>query len=186
MVAGMATYGEEAIEQAKLLQPRVAVIDLRLKWQREDALPAQSNGVRLAAELRQLVAPPAILVVTGFLEPVWVQRLADAGARGCMAKEDEPEAIVLAVRALAAGLTAWTPSQLELLRTNRLDTLSPREQEVLNLLDKGHTNAEIGRLLNITVGAVNKHVEHVFDKLGTHTRIEAIKMARERGLLGDN
>lgn len=182
-VVGEAVCAEEALAQAARLQPQVAVVDLRLKWRLAEDEPAPDNGWRLAAALGDLTPAPAVLILTGSLEGAWLARLAQAGACGCLRKEDDPAAIALAVRAVAAGMAVWTPGQLALLHANRVDPLSPREREVLALLAQGCPNAEIGRRLGVHVRTVDKHIEHLLAKLGAHNRTEAVAAARARGLM---
>lgn len=182
-VVGEAGCGEEALAAAARLQPQVAVVDLRIKWNPREAEPAPGNGWRLARELGQLDPAPAVLILTGSLEGGWLDRLAQAGARGCLGKEEDPAAIALAVRAAAAGMAVWTPAQVALLQANRVDPLSLREHEVLALLAQGCPNAEIGRRLGVHVRTVDKHIEHILAKLGAHNRMQAVAVARERGLV---
>jgi len=183
-VAAAATCGEEAAAQAVRLQLNVALIDLRLKWNLVEDEPSEANGLRLAMVLNQSPAAPAILVFAGCLEARWLLSLVDAGVRGCLAKDDDPALIVSAVRAAAAGMCVWTPAQLAILRSQSVDCLTQREREVLALVAQGCTNGEVAGRLGISVGAINKHVEHIFAKLHVHTRTQAVAVARQRGLLG--
>lgn len=182
-VVGEAVCGEEALAAAARLQPQVAVVDLRIKWSQHEAEPEPGNGWRLARELGELDPAPAVLILTGSLEGGWLERLAQAGARGCLRKEEDPADIALAVRIVAAGKAVWTPAQVALLQANRVDPLSLREHEVLALLAQGCPNAEIGRRLGVHVRTVDKHIEHILAKLGAHNRMQAVAVARERGLV---
>lgn len=181
-VVGAAACGEEARVQAVTLHPQVAIVDLHLKWELAEAEPAPANGLRLIKLLQQ-ASPPAILAFTDFSAESWLRSLANVGARGCLRKEEKPAVIVSAIRAVAAGMSVWTPSQLALLRSHPLDCLSCREQEVLTLIAQGCTNGEIGERLGVNVRTVDKHVEHLFAKLGVHHRTEAVAVARRRGLV---
>lgn len=182
-VTGVAVCAEEAATQAEQVRPQVALADLRLKWSLAEAEPAQGNGLRLLTALSQLATPAAVLVLAANLELNWLEPLANAGARGYLAKDEHPAVLVSAVRAAAAGMSVWTPGQLALLRSHPLDCLSPREHEVLALIAQGCTNSEVGRRLGITAGAVNKHAEHIFAKFHAHNRTEAVAVARQRGLV---
>jgi DNA-binding NarL/FixJ family response regulator len=150
-------------------RPDIAVVDIRLPPTFRD------EGIRAAVELRRQAPDTAILVVSQYIERAYAaELLADGrGGVGYLLKDRifDIAMFVDAVRRVAEGGTALDPEVVATLfarqRENAaLDRLSPREREVLGLMAEGHSNTAIARLLVITPGAVEKHTQHIFAKLG--------------------
>lgn len=121
-----------------------------------------------------------------------------AGASGFLLKDAPPEELVRAVRVVAAGDALLAPtvtrrlldrvlSKLPAARTELpagLAELTERERDVLQLVARGHSNAEIGTALHISETTVKTHVSHMLDKLGLRDRVQAVILAYEAGLVG--
>ncbi|HEX2979134.1 MAG TPA: response regulator transcription factor, partial [Anaerolineaceae bacterium] len=112
------------------------------------------------------------------------------GARGYLLKEEEPDAVVQAVRALAEGRTWISPLAVKALVEELPDggdtpavDLSEREHDVLRLLAEGLDNPRIAETLSIAEGTVKNHVTNIYEKLGVHSRAEAVALAWKRGII---
>jgi DNA-binding NarL/FixJ family response regulator len=151
----------------------------------------------LAATRRLLAGdPPRILVLTTFDLDEYVFEALQAGASGFVLKDDPPERLVAAVRTVAAGDAMLSPAVTRRVverftrlarpaRVPALDGLTGRELEVLKLVARGLSNAEIGRELFISEGTVKTHVGHLLQKLDLRDRVQVAVLAHRSGLVDD-
>ncbi|MCS7482469.1 response regulator [Umezawaea endophytica] len=178
LVLLMASKGEEvvaAVDNATDFlaviardRPDVVVMDVRLPPSFRD------EGIRAAAEARRIHPGLPVLVLSSYVEDSYASELlADGvGGIGYLLKErvGRVESFLDSVRRVADGATVMDPeviSQLMLLRTkgSPLDTLTPRERDVLALMAEGLSNSSISSRLTVTDGAVHKHIRNIFTKL---------------------
>lgn len=152
-------------------RPDVAVVDVRMPPNHTD------DGLRAAIEARGLVPRLPVLVLSQYVEPLYARELLSdgAGAVGYLLKDRvfDVAQFVEAVRRVASGGTAMDPEVIaELLtggsRHRTLDSLSPREREVLALMAEGRSNSAIAARLYVSQKAVAKHISSIFLKLGLH------------------
>jgi DNA-binding NarL/FixJ family response regulator len=187
-VVAEAGNGQEALEAARRTRPAVVVMDIRMP-----VLDGVEATRRLLTELDQ---PPYVLVVTTFDDDENLYEALRAGASGFLLKNSPPEQLVEAVRAVAAGegllSTSVTRrviaelarrSPLEPPRPAALEELTGREVEVLRLVARGLSNAEIAEELVITPGTAKTHVGRILMKLGVRDRVGAVVFAYESGLV---
>jgi DNA-binding NarL/FixJ family response regulator len=184
-VAGEAADGEEAVFEAKRLRPDVVLMDIRMP--NLDGIEA-TRRVRDATDAR-------VLVLTTFDLDEYVYGALRAGASGFLLKDAPPEQLVDAIRIVAAGDALLAPSVTrrvieEFARRPspgpppaNLAELTPRELEVLRLVARGLSNAEVARELVVSDTTVKTHVAHVLQKLGLRDRIQAVVLAYESGVV---
>jgi DNA-binding NarL/FixJ family response regulator len=179
--------GRQAVEELPALQPDVVLMDVRM--------PAL-DGVTATTQLRGLDDPIDVLVLTTFGEDEVLWGAIEAGAAGFVLKDSSAEDLIAAVRAVAEG-GAWfdpgvAPRLLERYRrvvapaardATRLDELTDREHEVLRLMARGASNAEIARTLHVAEATVKTHVGSIFTKLGVRDRAAAIVFAYDHGVV---
>lgn len=183
-VAGEATTGEEAVALAVELEPDVVLMDLRMP-----------GGGGLEATRRILAARPGvrILVVTMFEDDATVFTAMRAGARGYILKDDDKDDVLGAIRAVGRGGAVFGPgvaSRLaDFLTTARpavpkesFPLLTDREREMLHLMARGASNAEIARLLSLSTKTVANYVSNILQKLQVPDRKAAVARARDAGL----
>jgi DNA-binding NarL/FixJ family response regulator len=180
-VVGQATSRAEALRAASAQRPDLVILDLRIK-DTADGLPNAEHGLATLRDLQHLEPSPRVLVLTSLPEQHWLRPMAQAGALGFVSKDDCSAAIITALQALAAGMAAFTPAQLQILRAPAI-TLSRREQEVLILLAEGLSNQALGERLGISVGTVRKHVEGLGAAFDVHSRGQVVAAARRERLL---
>jgi DNA-binding NarL/FixJ family response regulator len=177
-VVGEAGSGAEAIALAESLCPDVILMDLRMP---------DVDGV--TATERILAASPSIriVVVTTYESDADILRAVEAGAAGYLLKDASRLELADAVRDAARGKTVLAPSVADRLvrfvRQPASVSLSSREVEVLGLVAKGTTNAEIGRALHISEATVKTHLLRAFNKLDVSDRTAAVTTAMALGLL---
>jgi DNA-binding NarL/FixJ family response regulator len=172
--------GDALVHAVLREEPDVAIVDIRLPPTFRD------EGLRAAIELRKRRPETAVLIVSQYVEQAYARELlADGrGGIGCLLKDRvmDVDAFVEAVRRVAAGGTALDPEVVArfVSREERLERLTPREREVLALMAEGRSNASIADALVLTVGAVEKHVASILQKLrlppsdDTHRRVLAV------------
>jgi len=182
-VVGVVGDGEQAVSSARELRPDVVLMDLNL--------PTMS-GVEATAAIGRLADPPAVLVVTMVDDDDTVVAALRAGARGYVLKGAPGDEIIAAVHTVATGgavfgagvaaqvlaLTAKPPAAA----APDDDGLTEREREVLALLAKGGSNAQIARSLELSLKTVQNYVSRILDKLQVADRTQAALQARERHL----
>ena len=199
-LVGEAEDGEEAVELAGAMRPDVLLMDIRMP---------QRDGIEATARVRDVAPQTRVLLLTTFDTPELVVEGMRAGASGYLLKDCSAEELRAAIRAVARGqvlLQARSAAQLlaEMQAPNsgiRSATtpgmgasgqtsdgaadewgLTDRERDVLRLIAKGRTNAEIADALVVSEATVKTHVHHLLNKLGARDRTHAIGLARQRGL----
>jgi Response regulator containing a CheY-like receiver domain and an HTH DNA-binding domain len=178
VIVGEAGSGDEAVVRARELEPDVILMDLRMP-----------DGDGVTATRRILAERPAVkvIVLTTYETDQDIVRAVEAGATGYLLKDTARTDLVAAVAAARRGETVLSPSVATRLVTRMrgpvTESLSRRETEVLALVAKGLTNAEIGRELFISETTVKTHLIRIFGKLGVSDRTAAVTTALERGLL---
>ncbi|MEU6384292.1 response regulator transcription factor [Streptomyces bauhiniae] len=185
-VVGEAADGAAVIPLVRSLRPDVVAMDVRM--------PLLDGIEATRAVLRTVDGPPKILVVTTFEDDEYVYEALRAGADGFLLKRSRPEEIVHAVRLVAAGDSLLFPASVRRLAarygTGRAAAeplagarLTEREAEVLRLMARGLTNAEIAAGLVVGAETVKSHVSAVLAKLGARDRTQAVIVAYESGFV---
>jgi DNA-binding NarL/FixJ family response regulator len=172
--------GDALVHAVLRERPDIAIVDIRMPPTFRD------EGLRAALTLRERAPETAILIISQYVEGTYARELlADGrGGVGYLLKDRvmDVEAFVEAVRRVAEGGTALDPEVVAHFvgRKDRLAALTPREREVLSLMAEGRSNASIAEALVLTVGAVEKHVASILQKLRlppsdeTHRRVLAV------------
>jgi len=186
-VVAEAADGLQALELAERHRPDVVLMDIRMP--RLDGLDALRRLNRPGA-----VDPPKVVVATTFDDDEYVHRALRDGACGFLIKDSGPALLVEAVRAAASGEALVSPSvTMRLLRRlsppasgrrTAPSPLSARELDLVRLVARGRTNAEIAAQLSITVGTVKTHLGNVQAKLDARNRVEIAAWAWESGFVG--
>ena len=194
-VVGEASDGREAVDQVHALRPDVVLMDIRMP---------ELDG--LEAARRILSAPddgaPKILMLTTFDLDEYVYEALRAGASGFLLKDTPPEQLVGAIHVIAQGEALLSPSITRRVISEfvkgagpkpqaqfpRLQDLTARELEVMKLIARGLSNAEIAKALFVSETTVKTHVARILMKLGLRDRVQAVVLAYEAGVVqpGDN
>ncbi len=176
LVVGEAGEAGEALEAARELAPDLVLLDLKLPGE---------GGLSLIPKLRALPRPPKILVLSSFSLEDDVREALRLGASGYLLKHSGPGALLDGVRAVMRGEIPLDPGAVTALVSHEkdpLDTLTPREREVLGLLARGMSNKVIAAELGIAEKTVKTHVSNLLAKLSVEDRVQAALYAKERGL----
>jgi DNA-binding NarL/FixJ family response regulator len=175
-VTGEAADGPTALELIASSSPDVVLLDM--------VLPGM-DGVAVLHEMRRREMPARVLVVTSFTDRSRLLPAVRAGARGYLSKDVDPQALVAAVRSVAAGHLLLEPAAADALvgAAPPADAvLTAREREVLALIADGRSNREIARTLIVAEKTVKTHVSSILMKLGLSDRTQAALYAVRSGV----
>lgn len=186
-VIGEAADGHQAIQLAQTLQPDVILIDV--------SMPGL-GGVELAQRLKAVLPGAHLLILTVHEDDGLLREAIEAGASGYIVKRAIGSELIDAVRTISMGNIYVHPTMTRaLLRDiypepeeessdgSPLETLTPRETEVLSFIAQGYTNRQIAQHLGISVRTVEGHRANLVDKLGLQSRVDLMRYAKEYGLL---
>lgn len=184
-VVGEAADGREALRLTRELDPDVVLMDIRMP---------NLDGIEATRRLVSASPTSRVLVLTTYGLDEHVYEALKAGAAGFFVKTDSPERLVAGIRAVAEGDTLLGPETTRRLVEQftarpsphapvspKLADLTPREREVLVLVARGNSNAEIAQHLYLSEGTVKTHVAKVLAKLGLRDRVQAVVFAYESG-----
>ena len=183
-VVGEAGDGAQALSAARALRPDVVLMDVRMP---------DVDGITATRRITQELCDTRVLVLTTFDLDEHVYEALQAGASGFLLKDVPMEDLVAAVRAVHAGASLLSPSVtrrlVEEYAARRAQPaardlpLTTREREVLMLLARGLSNAEVAESLVVSEATVKTHVTQVLAKLGLRSRVQAVVFAYESGLV---
>jgi DNA-binding NarL/FixJ family response regulator len=185
--AGSATTVREAVQAIPLANPDVVLVDLGLP---------DASGLDVVRSVRRTCPQAEIMVVSVFGDERSLMAAIRAGATGYLLKDTYTVDFVSAIRDVRAGqspisptlarylLAAWRPAERPPAVEGPQEGLTDRETEILNAVSRGLNQAEIGKRLFISPHTVATHIKNIYRKLEAHSKVEAMNIARERGLLG--
>ena len=184
-VVAEASNGREAIDKASRFHPTIVLMDIRMP---------ELDGLQATRRILAEDAAARILILTTFDLDEYVYEALRAGASGFVLKDDPPEQLLSAIRTVAGGDALLSPSITkrvierfaripQLTPRKELQDLTERELDVLRLIARGLSNAEIGEKLYISDTTVKTHITHIFQKLDLRDRVQAVVFAYETGLL---
>jgi two-component system, NarL family, response regulator LiaR len=180
-VVGVASSGEEMLDQAGRWSPQVVVLDL--------LMPGGLDGVETARRLHEAHPEIRIVALTASVDEARLIGVLRAGASGYVRKDADPEVLLAAIRAAAMGRTFVDPSVAGGILAGSSsggrapDAISPRELEVLRQIAFGKTNREIAERLFVSEETIKTHVGRLLDKLGLQHRTQLVAYALKHGLV---
>lgn len=173
VVVGEAVNGKEAVQLAMETKPDVIVMDLMM--------PVM-DGVEATRKTKAALPETKVVLLTSYGNSADVANAVAAGASGALVKDTPNDELPELVRRVAAGERVFSP-EIEASMKDLPPPLTDRQREILQLVAKGLTSADIARLLGISADAVNQHLTLVCEKLGAANRSEAVAIAVGRHLI---
>ncbi len=180
-LVGEAADGAEAVQLAALHKPDVVLMDLMMPG---------VDGVTATREIRRKYPAMQVIALTSFSEQAMVQGALQAGAIGYLQKNVTAAELASAIRSAYTGRMILSSEAARVLAQSMTqppipaNDLTSREREVLQLMVVGLNNNEIAARLVVSLGTVKFHISNIFQKLGVSSRVEAVKLALERKLVG--
>jgi two-component system response regulator DesR len=172
-VLGSAPDGETAWRELQRLKPEVLVTDIEMPG---------LTGLELAQRVQRQQLPVRVVILTTFARPGFLRRALDAGVCGYLLKDAPAEQLADAIRTVQRGGRRIDP-QLAIDAWSEADPLNDRERQVLRLAGDGLSAGDIATLLNLSAGTVRNYLSEAIGKLGAGNRIEAFRLARQKGWL---
>ncbi len=172
-VVARARDGKEAVSLVVQHRPDVLLTDIEMPY---------LTGLEVAVEVKRLRLPTHVVILTTFARAGYLRRALEAGASGYLLKDSPPEMLANAVRRAHAGLRAIDP-QLAAEAWTEADPLTDRERQALRFAGEGKTSADIATSLGLSEGTVRNYISEAMAKTNASTRVEAARIARERGWL---
>lgn len=173
-VVAEVTRGDEVVPTAMVAQPDIALLDIEMPGM---------DGLTAAAALREAMPGCRVLIVTTFGRPGYLQRAMASGAMGFLLKDAPARDLAAAIRRVMAGERVVDPALALAALSDGGSPLSPRERDVLAAARNGAGIAAIAAALFISEGTVRNHLSATIQKLGVHNRVEAARLAEQKGWL---
>jgi two-component system response regulator DesR len=173
-VVAQVERGDKVVESALKTSPDVALLDIEMPGQ---------DGIAAAAELRSKLPSCRTLILTVFGRPGYLRKAIDAGVSGFLLKDAPPAELASAIRRTARGERVIDTQLAVAALSEGSSPLTPRERDVLAMSTRGTSVEDIARSLHLTNGTVRNHLSIAIQKLSARNRVEAARIAEEKGWL---
>jgi two-component system, NarL family, response regulator DesR len=173
-VVAQVDRGDRVLEAALRTTPDVALLDIEMPGQ---------DGITAAADLRAQLPACRVLILTVFGRPGYLRRAVDAGVSGFLLKDAPPDELASAIRRTAKGEKVIDSQLAHAALSEGSSPLTPRERDVLAMSVRGASVEEVARSLHLTNGTVRNHLSIAIQKLNAKNRVEAARIAEEKGWL---
>lgn len=178
-IVGLSTSASEALEMLDDIGPDVVLVDINLP---------RENGFHFIREAMKRLAPPRVIVLSGYDETAYMVNAFQLGAYGFLAKTCSRAALIASIASVHRGQLVFTPEVLAARGRSQfvpVAQLTKREVEVLTALGAGHSNKQIAEQLFVSERTVHFHVSNILLKLGVSSRLEAVVKGRGTGRVMD-
>jgi two-component system response regulator DesR len=166
--------GDEVVAAARAQRPDVALLDIEMPG---------ATGLDAAGLLRSELPATRVVILTTFSRPGYLRRAMEQGASGFLLKDAPASELAAAIRRVVAGERIVDPGLAAAALVEGGSPLTAREHEVLDAARRYGTVAELAAALHLSPGTTRNHLSAIMGKLGAHSRIEAIRVAEEKGWL---
>ena len=186
-IIGQASTGRQTVEMTLALRPEVVIMDI--------AMP-ELNGLEATRQIREAAPETKVLILSAHSDDAYVERMTELGASGYLIKQTSAHYLSMAIREVHKGNTFFSPSitrkmahqnQTDIDRQGRLKPksirLTKREMEVLQLIAEGNANKQVAGLLDISIKTVEKHRDHLMQKLDIHDTAGLTRYAIATGVI---
>lgn len=181
LVIGEATNGLETQRLCQELSPDILLLDL--------SMPGPSPTM-MVKSIMKLCPQVKIIMLTAYDDEVYVRNIVGLGVAGYVLKDEAPETLLRAIRVALDGDTWFSRRVIDVLArpttgsedVDSINHLTDREYEILSLMAKGYANVQIAETLSAAEGTIKNHVVNIYQKLGLHSRAEAVAWAWEHNI----
>lgn len=173
-VVAQVDRGDKVVQEALRAKPDIALLDIEMPGM---------DGITAAAALRTELPSCRVLILTVFGRPGYLRRAVDAGVSGFLLKDAPPDELASAIRRTAKGEKVIDSQLAHAALSEGSSPLTPRERDVLAMSVRGASVEDVARSLHLTNGTVRNHLSIAIQKLNAHNRIEAARIAEEKGWL---
>jgi len=173
-VVAQVDRGDRVLDAAVKTNPDVALLDIEMPGK---------DGITAAAELRRELPGCRVLILTVFGRPGYLRKAVDAGVSGFLLKDAPPDELAAAIRRTASGEKVIDSKLAVAALSEGSSPLTPRERDVLAMSTRGASVEEIASSLHLTNGTVRNHLSIAIQKLNARNRVEAARIAEEKGWL---
>ena len=185
-VVAEAGDGRSAVKQALELKPDVVVLDISMPM---------LNGIEVTRQIVRRLPKCGVLILSMHTDEAYIIQALKAGARGYLLKDSAGSELIRAVESIAAGKSFFSPSVAKVMLddyvhggegaagSDRYDSLSEREREILQLVAEGHSSKAIAEILSVSPSTVETHRTHILQKLDVHSTAELVLFAVRRGVI---
>jgi two-component system, NarL family, response regulator DesR len=173
-VVAQVERGDRVLDEALRTRPDVALLDIEM--------PVR-DGITAAADLRKELPTCRVLILTVFGRPGYLRKAVDAGVSGFLLKDAPPDELAAAIRRTAKGERVIDQQLALAALSEGSSPLTPRERDVLAMSVRGESVEEVARALHLTNGTVRNHLSIAIQKLNARNRVEAARLAEEKGWL---
>lgn len=186
VVVAEANDGHDAVRQTLELRPDVAILDIGMPL---------LNGIDATRQIMRRCPDVSVLILSMHSDEPYIIQVLQAGAKGYLLKDSADADLIRAVTAVTAGKSFFSPAVARVMLddyvrrlaergiTDRYDSLSEREREILQLIAEGHSNKEIANLICVSLGTVETHRAHIMEKLDLHSAAELVLYAVRKGII---
>ncbi len=182
VIVGEAANGREAVDLTKLLRPNVVVMDI--------AMPVL-NGLEATRQIAKALPNTKVIILSAHSDDAYIEHLNMVGASGYLVKQTPWPVLARAIREVNQGNTFFGPSIAKRLQPNEtaaklpkhVASLTSREMEILQLVAEGHPNKNIATPFKISIKTVEKHRQHIMDKLSIHETAGLTRYAISAGII---
>jgi two-component system response regulator DesR len=173
-VVAQVARGDEVVDAARATEPDVALLDIEMPG---------GDGLAAAAKLADKAPDVRTVILTTFGRPGYLRRAMESGAMGFVLKDAPASELASAVRRVMAGERVLDPALAAAALADGESPLTPRETEVLGAARGGEPVADLAARLELSAGTVRNYLSSAMQKLGAHSRAEAVKVAEDKGWL---
>jgi two-component system, NarL family, response regulator DesR len=173
-VVAQVDRGDKVVPAALQSLPDVALVDIEMPGE---------DGITATGALKRRLPSCRVLILTVFGRPGYMRRALENGAVGFLLKDAPPDQLAVAVRSVAAGEKVFDPKLALTALSEGVSPLTPREQDVLVLSANGASVENVAGRLHLSSGTVRNHLSIAIQKLNARNRIEAARIAEEKGWL---
>jgi two-component system, NarL family, response regulator DesR len=173
-VVAEATRGDEALAAALATKPDVALLDIEMPG---------GDGLSIAQALKENLPSCRVIILTTFGRAGYMRRAMESGAMGFLLKDAPPTELASAIRLVMEGKRIVDPGLAAAALTEGENPLTPRERDVLRMSSSGASIKDVAKELNISSGTVRNYLSTAIQKLGGQNRIEAVRVAEQKGWL---